>query len=221
MLKIYGSDLSAPAIKVRFAANALGLKYEYLKVDLRAGENRKSEFLKLHPAGKVPVIDDDGFILFESNTIIRYLADKNNSALYPKGLIQRALVDQWIDFGSMHVGGALSKVVYNRVFAPLRNIPVDENSLKEGLQFLDRFLPVVEQQFRKIQYLAADRMTLADINLLALLDPAEVAGIDLSKYPNLTKWRTALKNESFYTQCHREYGESLDPSRLKIGARSG
>jgi len=209
MLKIYGSDLSAPANKVRFAANALGLKYEYQKVDLRSGENRKPEFLKLHPAGKIPVIDDDGFVLFESNAIIRYLTDKHNSPLYPKPLTQRAAVDQWIDFGSIHVGAALSKVLYNRIFAPLRGIPVDENSLKEGLGFLDRFLPVVEEQLRKTKYLAADELTLADINLLALLDPAEVAAIDLSAYPKLVEWRTGLKNRDFYTKCHKEYGESL------------
>ena len=209
MLKIYGSDLSAPANKVRFAANALGLKYEYQKVDLRSGENRKPEFLTLHPAGKIPVIDDDGFVLFESNAIIRYLADKHNSPLYPKPLTQRAAVDQWIDFGSMHVGAALSKVLYNRIFAPLRGIPVDENSLKEGLGFLERFLPVVEQQLRKTKHLAADELTLADLNLLALLDPAEVTAIDLSAYPKLSGWRTGLKAQDFYTKCHKEYGESL------------
>lgn len=209
MLKVYGSDLSAPSNKVRFAAHAIGLKFDYVKVDLRAGENRKPEFLKLHPAGKIPVIDDDGFILFESNAIIRYLADKNKSPLYPTALHPRALVDQWIDFGSMHVGAALSKVLYNRIFAPLRGIPVDENSLKEGQDFLKRFLPVIEGQLTKTKYLAADEVTLADINLLALLDPAEVAGIDLAPYPKLIAWRTALKNKDFYTQCHQEYGESL------------
>ena len=209
MLKIYGTDLSSPANKVRFAANALGLKYEYIQIDLRAGEHQKPEFLKLNPTGKIPVIDDDGFVLFESNAIMKYLADKNNSALYPKGLKERATVDQWIDFGSMHVGLALSKVVYNRLFAPMRGVPVDENSLKEGLAFLDRFLPVVDNQLAKNKYIAGNNMTLADINLLALMDPAEMANIDLTKYKNITKWRTELKQKDFYTKCYKEYGEKL------------
>ncbi len=65
MLKIYGADLSGPSCKVRFVANALGLAYEYMKVDLVKGANRSEAHLRLHPAGKVPVIDDDGFVLFD------------------------------------------------------------------------------------------------------------------------------------------------------------
>lgn len=215
MLKIYGSDLSAPSNKVRFVANALELKYEYVFVNLRAGDHQKPEFLKLNPVGKIPAIDDDGFYLFESSAIIRYLCEKNNSPLYPKGLKDRAIVEQWLDFGSMHVGAAFSKVMYNRVFAPIRKIAVDENSIKEGLSFLDRFLPVVDSQLEKNPYLAGKNLTIADFNLLALLDPAEIADIDLSRYKNLTVWRGKLKQEKFYTQCYKEYGESLKPMMAK------
>lgn len=209
MLKIYGSDLSGPANKIRFAANAMGLSYEYIRVNMREGEHKKPEYTKLHPAGKVPVMDDDGFVLFESNTMMKYLAAKSNSGLYPQGLKERAVVDQWIDFGSFHVGEATSRVIYNRLFAPLRKLPVDEGSLKTGLDFLARFLPVIDGQLGKHPYLAGGQLTLADINLLAVLDPAEVAGIDLSPFPNIVRWRNDLKAKDFYTKCHKEYGESL------------
>ena len=219
MLTIYGSDLSAPANKVRFAANAMGIKYEYRRIDLRAGEHLKPEFLAATPVGKVPVIDDGGFKMFESNAIMRYLADKNNSPLFPKDVKERAVVEMWLDFGSMHVGVALSKVVYNRLFAPLRNIPVDENSLQEGLKFLDRFLPVVDGQLVKNKYIAGARLTLADINLLALFDPCEIANIDISSYKNIVRWRDALRKEKFYTDCHQEYGADLKDrlAALKVG----
>lgn len=209
MLKIYGSDLSGPANKARFAANALGLKYEYIQVNLREGEQRKPEFQKLNPVGKIPVVDDDGFVLFESNAIIRYLADKNNSPLYPRELKARAVVDQWIDFISSHVGLAFSKVAFNRLFAPRMKMEVDERSLKEGLQWLDRYLPIVNDQLGKSKYIASDKMTIADIALLATLDPAEVCSIDLSTYKNIVQWRNALKGQEFYTKCFKEYGELL------------
>ena len=207
MLKIYGSDLSYPSNKVRFTANALGLRYEYIRVNLREGEQKKAEFLKLNPAGKVPAIDDDHFSLFESNAIIKYLADKNNSPLYPKDPKNRATIDQWVDFSSIHVGMASSKVVFNRLFAPRFNIPVDENSLKEGLKFLDQFLPVIDGQIGSNDYLVSNKLTVADINLLAILDPAELAQIDLSKYKNITRWRNALKKQDFYTKCHKDFGD--------------
>ncbi len=209
MLQIYGTDLSSPANKVRFVANFIGLKYDYIKVNLRAGEQQKPEFLRLHPAGKVPVINDDGFIVFESNAIIKYLALKNNSPLYPKDIKEQAIVDQWIDFGSHHVGLAMSKVVYNRLFAPMRNVSIDEQSLKDGLAFLDRFLPVVDNQLGKNKFITGNKLTLADINLLAVFDPAEVSNIDLTKYKNITQWRNSLRKESFYTKCHQEYGDAL------------
>ena len=76
MLIIYGADLSTPANKVRFVANALGLEYEYHRISLRDKEGQTEEYKRVHPAGKIPAIDDDGFVLFESNAIIRYLADK-------------------------------------------------------------------------------------------------------------------------------------------------
>lgn len=209
MLTIYGSDLSAPANKVRFAANAMGLKYEYKRVDLRAGEHLQPEFLKVNPIGKIPAIDDNGFKMFESGAIIKYLANKNNSPLYPKDVEQRAVVDMWMDFGSMHIGVALSKVIYNRVFVPLRGLNPDESSLKEGLELLKRFLPVLDNQLAQNQYITGNEFTLADINLLALFDPCEIAGIDIVPFKNIVRWREALRKEKFYTDCHQEYGAGL------------
>lgn len=209
MLKIYGGDLSAPSNKVRFVANALDLKYEYVRVSLRDGEHRTPEYLKLHPAGKIPVIDDDGFVLFESGAIIKYLAAKENSWLYPVDLRQRALVEQWMDFAALHVGTAMGRVVFNRLFAPFAKVPVDERSLQDGLNFLKRFLPVVDGQLNKDFYLAGARLTLADLTLLSVLDPAEVAQVDLGAYPHILKWRRELQGKDFYTKCHKEYGEAL------------
>jgi glutathione S-transferase len=215
MLKIYGSDLSSPANKVRFVANYLGLKYDYIIVKLREGEQNKPEFLRINPVGKIPAIDDDGFCLFESNAICRYLADKNQSAVYPRELKERANVDQWLDFGSMHVGAALSKVVYNRIFAPIRKIEIDERSIKEGLEFLARFLPIVDKQLVHNKYLLGKEITLADFNMLAALDPVEMAHIEIAPYGNIGRWRNELKKQDFYTQCHKEYGESLKQTTFR------
>lgn len=215
MLTIYGSDLSAPSNKVRFVANALGLEYEYKRVNLREGEQRKEPFFKLNPAGKVPAINDDGLVLFESNAISRYLARKYNSPLYPQDLKQASIVDQWVDFSSLHIGAAMNRVVFNRLFAPLRKLPVDEQSLKDGVSFLNRFLPVVDAQLQKNKYLAGDKLTIADLNLLSILDPAEMAQIDLLKYAAITNWRNGLKKQDFYTKCYAEYGESLKQMQQK------
>jgi glutathione S-transferase len=209
MLKIYGADLSAPANKVRMTANALGLKYEYIQMNIRAGGTRTEQYLKIHPAGKVPAIDDNGFILFESDAIVKYLAASKKSSLYPEGLKQRAYVDQWMDFVAIHVGGAMSKVLFNRVFASFAKVPVDERSLSDGIKFLERFLPVVDQQLAKDRYIAGENFSLADIALLATIDPAGVAGIDLAPYKHISAWYNMLRQKDFYTQCHPSYDAVL------------
>ena len=193
MLKIYGANLSSPANKIRMAANVLDLDYEYIQINIREGENRTKEYLALHPAGKVPAIDDDGFVLFESDAIIKYLAMSEASSLYPEDIKQRAIIDQWIDFVSIHVSGAMGRVVFNRVFASFAKVPVDERSLNDGIKFLRRFLPVIDQQFSKSKYLAGERFSLADI--------------DLSPYENIVKWRNELKQKDFYMKCHASYDD--------------
>lgn len=207
MLKIYGANLSAPANKVRMAANVLGLEYEYVQINIREGEHRTEKYLAINPAGKVPAIDDDGFLLFESDAIIKYLATSEASTLYTEDIKQRALIDQWLDFVAIHVGGAMGRVLFNRVFASFAKIPPDERSLNDGIKFLERFLPVIDQQLSQMKYLAGNQFSLADISLLATIDPAEVAGIDMPPYENIAKWRNELKTKDFYTKCHTSYDD--------------
>ncbi|MBI3601817.1 MAG: glutathione S-transferase family protein [Candidatus Omnitrophica bacterium] len=209
MLTIYGSDLSGPCNKVRFVANDLGFNYEYRRMNLRDGEQKQEWFLKINPIGKVPAIDDNGFCLFESGAICKYMCDQKGSSLYPKDLKQRATVEQWTDFVNLHMAANMMKVVYNRVFAPLRHLPVNQESIDEGLKFLAQYFPVIEARLAKNKFIVGNALTLADMTLLAALDPVEMAQVGLEKYPKLTAWRQGLKSQTFYTQCHKEYGESL------------
>ena len=180
-MKVYGLDLSNPTNKVRYVANYLKLDCEFEHVMPFSEQTQSDAYLKLHPAGKVPVIEDDGFTLFESNAIIKYLADKKKSSLYPQDLKQRAKVDQWMDFVSIHIRGAMARVFWNRIGVVFKNEKPDENSLKCGLAFLDRFLPIVEDQLGKGQYLIGDQFTLADFTLLAEIDGAEAGDFAAGK----------------------------------------
>ena len=207
MLDIRGSDLSIPSNKVRYVANALGLDYNYTNLNLAASEHKSDAQIQLHPAGKVPAIVDDAFRLFESNAICRYLARKCNSKFYPVDLQQCALIDQWIDFGSMHVGAAMIKVYFNKIIAPAMGMDVDPNSMDEGAAFLEKFLPIVEQQLSENENLAGAELSLADFNLLANLDPAELSEIDLLPYARISAWRNTLKQQDFYQKCFNDYSD--------------
>ncbi|MDA0990476.1 MAG: glutathione S-transferase family protein [Verrucomicrobia bacterium] len=200
MLKIYGNLMSQPCNKIRFVANILKVDYEWIDLDFAKGEHKTPEHLARHPAGKLPAIDDDGFILFESEAICRYLNAKHHGALIPANLKAAAITEQWNAFAVQHLGLAMSKVLFNRVLAPKFGIPVDANSLSEGLSWLDRYLPIAETRLSQSVNFGADEVTLADISLLAILAPAAHADIDLNPYAKLTAWQSRLASQDWYNK---------------------
>jgi glutathione S-transferase len=208
MLKIYGFGLSQPTNAVRMVANALNTPYDFIGLNAPEGEHRAPDHLRRHPAGKMPAAEDGNFTLFESTAIMKYLCKKAGSDMYPQGLVEQAIVDQWCSFVSVHIYMAFSRIVFNKLLAPELGLPVDEASAKAGLEFLDRFLPVVDQQLSKTKYLAGDKMTIADINLLATIDPVDALKIDLSRYPHLSAWREALIPQAFYQDVHAFFGQA-------------
>ena len=207
MIKLFGMGVSFNVNKVRYCLNCLNLKYDWEQTNLMAGENQTQEFLSISPTGKIPAIEIDGFRLFESNAIIRYLATIKNSPIYPQDAKKRAVIDAWMDYVSIHVAHAMGRVLFNRVFAPMRDLKVDQESLRVGLEFLDKYFPILEKQLSKNTFLAGKEFSIADINLLAVLDPCELAQISIEKYPLLKKWRTGLKSQPFYQQCYKDYTE--------------
>lgn len=208
VIKLYGFDLSFPTNKVKFALNLCNIEYEYITLNPWDGEHKSKEHIKRHPAGKVPVIEDGDFTLFESNAIIRYLCQKeNNTNYYPNEIKSQALVNQWLDFAASHIGTNVGKVLFNRYFADKIGIEVDTRSMEEGHQFLTNHLPILEEQLTKNAYIAGKIMTIADIALIANIDPINLLNIDLNQYPHLNNWRKQMMKEVFYTKVHQYYGE--------------
>lgn len=208
-MKLYVHPLSTPALSVQMTANAMGIAHETHVVDLAQGEQQSPDYLAKNPHGKVPTLEDGEFILSESGAIMRYMARKEKSDLYPSGLQERAIIEKWMDFAAHHVRSPMARIQFNRLIAPMIGQPADEASIQTGLHLLDANLPVAEQRLSRSAFLCGDVMTLADITLLSSLDAAEALKVDLSPYPNLSKWRENLQNEDFYTKVHAHFGEEL------------
>lgn len=218
MIKLYGIGLSSSVSKVRYALNYLGLTYDWVQTNPMQGENQAPEYIESFPTGKIPAIEIDGFKLVESNAILRYLAAINNSPIYSADAKKRAIVDVWLDYVSIHVGAAMGRVLYNRLFAPMNNRPVDEASLQTGLEFLAKYFPIIEKQLTENAYLAGKDLTIADINLLATLDPCELVQISLAQFPKITQWREGLKAQDFYQKCYKDYTQFAQEA---VAARAG
>jgi len=207
MIKLYGMDLSSNVNKVRYVLNYLGLEFEHEPTNPMEGQNQTPEYKAIAPSGKIPGLEVDGFTLFESNAINKYLAQSNNSDIYPTDIKEQAVVDAWTDYAAIHIASAMGRITFNRVFAPMMGRDVDEASIAAGVEFLDRYLPVVDEQLGKGEYLTGSNITIADFNLLAVLDPSELSKVSLDAYPNLTKWRKKLIAQDFYQKCYADYTE--------------
>ena len=165
MLKLYGSPPTR-VLRPLWLLNELGLKYETHPVDILQGETRTPEFLAMNPNGLVPVIIDDGFVLWESNAILRYLAEKTGSDLLPADARERALVDQWLTWMVSDLNPSWAYIVP----AKLRNDPPnpDPDRLAEAATKWTRTMGILEGHLGKAgAYMANGRFSLADIVIAA------------------------------------------------------
>ncbi|WP_017932622.1 glutathione S-transferase family protein [Robiginitomaculum antarcticum] len=209
MLKVYANPFSSPSNKVRYAVSALELEHEFHNVNLQTGEQRSAAFVAVNPMSKVPVIQDGEFTLTESDAILRYLATKHNSDLFPKDLEARANVDRWITFASQHVGQAMGRVFFNRVVCKFLGEEPDKKSLAFGLRLLGTDCAHLNKILETRDYIAADAFSLADISTIAALDPAELAQVDLSEFTALTAWRKRIMAMDFYQNVHSHFGSEM------------
>ena len=209
MTEIYYHPLSFPSLAPVFTAEAANIAYEKKLVDLSKGEQSSPEYLAINPYGKVPALKDGEFKMAESAAIMRYMARQNGSALYPAEAQSQAKCDQWMDYVNHHIRANVGKVHFNRSLAPMFGADVDEQSLADGLRFLENNFPAIENCLSQQPYLCGDEMTLADIALVAALEPTDMSKIDISAYPALTKWLAERRTDTFYTNVHSHYGAEL------------
>ena len=106
MLKLWGRVNSVNVKKARWCLDELGLAYERIDAGLNFGVVKTPEYLKMNPNGLVPTLDDDGFILWESHSIVRYLAARHGKGvLWPMDERERAIANQWMDWAFTFQGG--------------------------------------------------------------------------------------------------------------------
>jgi glutathione S-transferase len=188
-LKIYGVARSRAA-RVLWMAKELGLDYEHIRVDFATGDTRRPEHLARNPNGHVPVIDDDGFILWESMAINLYLAKKyDKSGLHPARPEDEARAWQWSFWGMTGVERPLLTALLNRAVYPERE--QDTAAADDAERSLAQPLGVLDGALSHSAFLLGEQFTVADLNVASILAWARPAQIDVSPFPKVAEW---LKN---------------------------
>ncbi len=193
-MKLYNADLSPNACRVRAVVNELGIKLETINVDFRKGEHKTAEYLKLNPNGKVPVLVDGDFVLWESRAINAYLATTNpDKRLYPADPKKRALIDQWSYWSAIHLGPAIQGVSYERVMKSKFGLgQADEAVVEARLKEIAQLLPVLDANLVGKQWVAGE-LSLADFAIGTLFVYRNAAKIPLGDSKNVGAWIERLE----------------------------
>jgi glutathione S-transferase len=183
VLTIYGDSISGNCLKVKWAADHLGIGYEWIETDVLRDESRSPAFLAINPAGQVPtVVLPDGRALAQSNAIILYLAE--GSALIPGSPYDRAKMLEWLFWEQYshepYIAVARFQVRYlGKSFSDL-----DPRLIERGQSALQR----LDQAVSASDFLVGSQLTLADIALVAYTRVAGEGGFDLALYPAIQAW---------------------------------
>jgi glutathione S-transferase len=182
-IKLHRHPLSGHSHRAQLALSLMGLPHELVDVDLMKGAHKAPDFVKLSPFGQVPVLDDDGSIVFDSNAILVYLAtrydaDRRWLPRDPKG---QADVQAWLSVaaGQIAFGPAAARLI--TVFGAKYN-PEDVIGRAHGL------LKVMDAQLGARTFLVGNDATLADIAGYSYIAAAPEGNVDLSAYPNVRAW---------------------------------
>ncbi len=184
MLKIWGRKTSSNVQKVMWAIGEIGLPHERIDIGGPFGKSRDAAYLAINPNGLVPTLEeDDGFLLWESNSIVRYLAGKYRATvLEPADVRMRALASKWMDWQLSVAGPAIFECFWGLIRTP----PEKRNhaAIEESKKKTTAAMTIMDQQLAKTPYLAGDGFSYGDIPV----------GIIAYRYRQLVPERPALPN---------------------------
>jgi glutathione S-transferase len=200
-LTIWGRPNSVNVQKVLWCLSELELTYERIDAGMQFGKNREADYLAMNPNGRIPTLVDGDYVLWESNSIMRYLcmAYGQLSPIYPQDARRRAAVDRWLDW-------TLSTLqpVDRPVFWALVRTPVAQRDLAAIQRDADAATEVwkiVDRQLATRRFIEGDQFTLADIAIGAFARRwLGVEGIFRPELPQLNRWFAQLADRPGFIQ---------------------
>jgi glutathione S-transferase len=169
----------------------VGVPFEHVPTHF-LGEAQKPDFKRKNPNGRIPVLDDDGLVLWESMAINLYLADRYGKDLAPRDAAERAHIVKWSFWVMTEIEPGLLDAFVHRVMMPPDKR--DAAVAAAGAAKLGRPLAVLDAELAQRPWLVGDRFTVADLNVASVLAIAPVAQVDLAPYPNVQRWLAACND---------------------------
>jgi glutathione S-transferase len=192
-MDLFFSRNSGNSSRSIFALHESGAAWTSRVVDPRVGETRRPEYLAINPLGKIPALADGALLLWESNAINWYVAEKHPEAgLLPASIEGRAAVHRWLFFQAGHVSPACFPIL--RTLPSVQsfwNVKADPQAAEAGRKELGRYLPVLEAALAGRDWLEAE-FSLADIAYAPHFMLLVQTGFDFTPYPTVSGWLDRL-----------------------------
>jgi glutathione S-transferase len=186
MLKIWGRVNSVNVKKAMWCVAELGLAHERIDAGMQYGVVNTPEYRKMNPTGLVPTIDDDGYTLWESHSIVRYLCAKHSAGrLWPTDLKARADAERWMDW-AFTFQGAMRNVFWGLIRTPPEKR--DANAIEEGRKKTIALLPMLEQTLARQPFVAGRDFTMGDIPIGCEVQRYMRVPIERPAFPAVQAW---------------------------------
>jgi glutathione S-transferase len=199
VIEVFGRANSLNVQKVLWTLGELGVPFERYDVGGLYGGNREPDFLARNPAGLVPLLSEDGFDLWESNTIVRYLAARYGAgSVWPEDPKTRALSEKWMDYQL----GTVFPAFRDAVLGLIRTDPDNRNPdrIAASVRTTTDTLAVLDAHLRNLEYVAGDALTVGDVALGPIVYRWLTLDIDRPALENLQAWHDRLETRPAYRE---------------------
>jgi glutathione S-transferase len=188
MIKVLGRKTSGNVQKVVWLLEELEIPYERQDYGRQFNNTQSDDYLRLNPNGKVPTLVDGDTVIWESNTILRYIAAKSGHRLYATDLAARSRIERWMDWQL-----ATLDQPYLAIFREAKN-PPDQRSAQfpQNVATLGQTLAILERGMDGAKWVAGGEMTIADICLGPVVHRCFNFGVELPALKNLRRWREEI-----------------------------
>lgn len=196
-MTIFGDSISGNCLKVKFVADRLGIAYEWAETNVREKQTRTPGFLAMNPAGQVPVVKfADGRVLAQSNAIMLYFAE--GSDLIPSHSFERGLMYQWLFWEQYSHEPAIAVLRFHKHYLKKSDAEIDPTLVPR----CERVLTMMDDHLARRRYFVGERLSLADIALVAYTRFSHQAGLDLKRWPHVRDWVRRIEDDLKIEHSH-------------------